>query len=363
MHRWPFGREVKLEEVVVASRLRVALGKPGTVHRVVVITGGTAGVGRAAARAFARRGADVAVLARGTDGLEATVRDIEALGARGLGIPTDVADAAAVEWAAARVEAELGAIDVWVNNAMTTVYGPIWDISADDVRRTAEVTYLGTVHGTMAALKRMRPRDQGVIVQVGSIVSYRSIPLQSAYCGAKHAGLGFTDSVRSELIHEGSRIRLTTVLLPAINTPQFRWARNRIGRRVRPVSPVYQPEVAADAIVWASEHERREVLLSSQAWLGVWGQRLFPGLLDRIMARMVWDAQLTDEPSIADPDYLEAPVAGDHGAHGAFDAGAREHAASFYVDRHRVTLGAILATIGILGLGARGLRALRGTRD
>jgi NAD(P)-dependent dehydrogenase (short-subunit alcohol dehydrogenase family) len=346
-----------LEEVAVEAN-KSAAGRHGTGHRVVVITGGTAGVGRAAARAFARRGADVAVLARGTDGLEATVRDIEALGARGLGIPTDVADAEAVESAAARVEAELGAIDVWVNNAMTTVFGPVWDISAHDLRRTTEVTYLGTVHGTMAALKRMRPRDSGVIVQVGSLVSYRSIPLASAYSGAKHAALGFTDAVRAELIHENSRIHLTNVLLPAINTPQFRWGRNRIGRRVRPVPPVYQPEVAADAIVWASEHDRREVMLSPQAWLSVWGQRLFPGLLDRIVARMVWDAQLTDEPSGADPDYLDAPVAGDQGARGAFDADARDHAASFDIDRHRGTIGAILATIGVLGLGARLLRAL-----
>lgn len=227
-------------------------------NEVVVVTGASAGVGRATARAFARRGASVALLARGSDGLEAARAEVVSLGGNALVIPTDVADPEQVEAAAAQVEESLGPIDVWVNNAMVSVFSPATETPAAEYKRVTEVTYLGYVYGTLAALKRMVPRDSGVIVQVGSALAYRGIPLQSAYCGAKHAIQGFTESVRCELLHDGSNVKITMVQLPALNTPQFGWVKSRLPRRPQPVLPIYQPEVAADAIVWASRHYRRE---------------------------------------------------------------------------------------------------------
>src|SRR4051794_30283527 len=226
---------------------------------VVVVTGASAGVGRATAIAFARRGDRVALLARGAAGLEAARADVEQAGGTALPLPTDVGSAASVEAAAAACEEELGPIDVWVNNAMATVFSPIVQTTPEEFRRATEVTYLGTVYGTLAALRRMKARDRGSIVQVGSALAYRAIPLQAAYCAAKHAVNGFTESLRTELLHDGSKVRVTVVQMPALNTPQFGWSRSRMPRHPQPVPPIFQPEVAADAIVWASDHGRREV--------------------------------------------------------------------------------------------------------
>ncbi len=320
----------------------------GVARKVVAITGGSAGVGRAAARAFAEHGYDVGILARGEDGLVATTREIEERGGRALAIATDVADASAVDIAASRIESELGAIDVWVNDAMTSVFGRFTDITAEEFDRVTAVTYLGAVHGTMAALRLMQGRDQGTIVQVGSALAYRSIPLQSAYCGAKHAIVGFTDSIRSELIHDGSNVRITVVHLPALNTPQFRWVRSRLPKQSQPVPPIFQPEVAAEAIVWAAEHERREVFVGRSTWMAILGQRVIPGWLDRYLASNAWEGQMTEQDATQRPDNLLSPVSGDPGAHGPFDDRARPSAPSFFLDRHRRALA--LATAGAVGL-------------
>ena len=287
----------------------------------VVITGASAGVGRAVARAFAQRGAALALLARGEDGLDAAVKEAEADGARAISIPTDVADADGVEAAAARAERELGPIDVWVNNAMVSVFAPVRELKPDEVRRVTEVTYLGSVYGTLAALARMRARNAGTIVQVGSALAYRSIPLQAAYCGAKHAADGFHESLRTELLHEGSRVRVTRVQMPALNTPQFEWVRTRLPGHPQPVKPIYQPEVAAEAVLWAAEHAPRELKVGMSTVLTLYANRLMPGLLDRYLARNGVKGQQMDEPVDPDrPDNLWSPVGGDHGAHGRFDA-------------------------------------------
>src|SRR5437867_8154503 len=261
---------------------------------VVVITGASAGVGRATVRAFARQGADIGLLARGVDGLEAARREVEAAGGRAIAIPTDVADADRVEAAADRIERELGPIDIWVNNAMASVFSPVKETTAEEFKRVTEVTYLGVVYGTLAALKRMLPRDRGCIVQVGSALAYRGIPLQSAYCGAKHAIQGFTESLRCELLHDGRRVRVTMVQLPAINTPQFDWSRSLMARRARPVAPIYQPEVAADAIVWASTHPRREIFVGGSTVATVLSNRVVPGMLDRYLGWTGYESQQTD---------------------------------------------------------------------
>jgi NADP-dependent 3-hydroxy acid dehydrogenase YdfG len=293
--------------------------------RTVVVTGATAGVGRATARVFARRGDRVALLARSPEQLEATQRELRACGARGvLALPCDVADGAAVDAAATQVEADLGPIDVWVNDAMVAVLAFSWQIAPEEFRRVTEVNYLGTVNGTLAALARMRPRDRGVIVQVGSALSYRAIPLQASYCAAKFAVRGFTDSVRTELRHDASRVRITMVQLPGLNTPQFTWVRTRLPRQPRPVAPVYQPEVAADAIEWASRHPRRELWVGASTVAVIAGSKLFPGLADRYLARTNVEAQQTADPLPAGrPDYLDAPLPEDRGAHGPFGDEAR----------------------------------------
>jgi short-subunit dehydrogenase len=310
---------------------------------VVVITGASAGVGRATARAFARRGAKLGLLARAGAGLE---RACEEAGAA-VAVPTDVADAEQVEHAAGVVEAELGPIDVWVNNAMTTVFSPFVDVSADEFRRATEVTYLGTVYGTMAALRRMRERNRGTIVQVGSALAYRSIPLQAPYCGAKAAIRGFTDSVRCELFHDRSRVRITMVQLPALNTPQFEVAGTKLPRHPRPVAPIYQPEVAAEAIVWAAANRRREVLVGGSTTAAVLGNKVAPWLGDLYLAKTGYEAQQTDEPVDPDrPDNLFGPVPGDHGAHGIFAAESKSRSLQFLVVKHRdalVAAGALAA--------------------
>ena len=308
----------------------------------MVVTGASGGVGRATARAFAKRGDGVALLARGAAGLEGARRDVEERGGRALAIALDVADAVAVEDAAERVEAELGPIDVWVNNAMATVFAPVAAITPEEFRRATEVTYLGGVWGTMAALRRMRPRDRGSIVQVGSALAYRAIPLQAPYCGAKHALRGFTDALRTELLHDGSAIRLSMVHLPALNTPQFSWGRTRLPHRPQPVPPIFQPELAARAVVWASEHDRREVWVAWPTIKAIVGNHLAPGVADRYLARTGYEGQQTDEPSGPRDGNLFEPLDGerDYGARGAFDERARESTPWLWASLHRGWLAA-----------------------
>jgi len=304
--------------------------------QIVVITGASAGVGRATVRAFAHKGADVGLIARGTDGLEAARREVEAQGGRALVLPADVANADEVEAAAERVERELGPIDVWVNNAMVSVFSPVKELRADEVRRVTEVTYLGVVYGTLAALKRMLPRNAGAIVQVGSALAYRGIPLQAAYCGAKHAIQGFTESLRCELLHDDSRVHVAMVQLPAMNTPQFDWVRNKLSREPQPVPPIYAPELAADAIVWAAGNRRRELSVGGTTAAAIWSNKIASGLLDRYLARTGYDSQQTDEP--ADPrrpDNLWAPVPGDHGAHGRFGRRSTSSSPQTWANEHR----------------------------
>ena len=294
--------------------------KNGTAEKVVVVTGASAGVGRATVRAFARQGCAVGCIARGTEGLEAAAREVRKEGSRALAVPADVADAEAVERAADRIERELGPIDVWVNVAMTTVYAPFAHITAAEYKRATEVTYLGYVYGTMAALHRMQQRNSGTIVQVGSALSYRAIPLQSPYCGAKFAIRGFTDALRSELLHDGSNIHITMVQMPALNTPQFNWGRNKLPRRPQPVPPIFQPEAAANAIVFASTARMREVWVGSSTFKAVLANKLVPGFLDRYLARYGYESQMSSEPALKDaPDNLFKPIEGDFGAHGRFD--------------------------------------------
>jgi short-subunit dehydrogenase len=301
---------------------------------VVAITGASAGVGRAAARAFARDRADVGLIARGRERLESARRELEELGQRATIAEADVADAGQIEAAAAQIEEELGPIDVWVNNAIATVFAPVADTTPEEFRRATEVTYLGSVWGTMAALKRMRPRDHGVIVQVGSALAYRGIPLQAAYCGGKHALQGFLESLRAELLHEGSQVRVTMVQLPALNTPQFTWSRAKLPRKPQPVPPIYQPEVAAEAIVWAANHPRRELMVGWPTVKAIVGNAIVPGIADRYLARTGFDAQQTDEPLDRDrPDNLFEPVPGDQGSHGPFGDRSRTRSIQFQLSK------------------------------
>jgi short-subunit dehydrogenase len=316
--------------------------------RVVVVTGASAGVGRATVRAFASEGAHIGLIARETKGLHVAAKEVDEAGGKGLAVPADVANAEQVEAAAARIERELGPIDVWVNNAMTTVFGRVIDVTPEEFRRATEVTYLGTVYGTMAALKRMLSRNQGTIIQVGSALAYRSIPLQAAYCGAKHAIAGFTDSLRTELIHDRKNIHLTMVQLPAMNTPQFSWCRSKLPRQPQPVPPIFQPEVAAERIVWASHHRRREVFVGTPTVVAIEANKVAPGLADNYLARTGFDSQQTSEEIPANrPDNLFEPVPGDFGAHGIFSRQAHSQAATTWLAGHKgVTALAGAAAIG-----------------
>ncbi len=323
--------------------------------QTVVITGASAGLGRAIACEFAKEGARVALLARGRAGLEAAKRDVEAEGGAALAVTADVSDAAAVEEAAVEVERELGTIDVWVNNAMVSVFSPVKEMKAEEFRRVTDVTYLGVVNGTLAALRRMLPRKKGKIIQIGSALAYRSIPLQSAYCGAKHAIVGFTDSLRCELIHDRSQISLTVVHMPALNTPQFSWVKSRLKNKAQPVPPIFEPEVGARAVVWAAHHNRAEVYVGGSTVEAIVGNKIAPRLLDQYLGRKGYEAQQTSEPD--DPgrrNNLWAPVDAekDHGARGSFDSDAHRFSLQLWADLRRpwvaLGLGVSAAALGLL---------------
>lgn len=314
---------------------------------VVVVTGGTAGVGRATVRAFAAQGAAVGIIARNRERLESTKREVEELGGRALALSADVADPDQIENAAEQIERELGPIDIWVNNAMTSVFAPFKEIRPEEFRRVTEVTYLGQVYGTMAALKRMLKRNSGTIVQVGSALAIRSVPLQAPYCGAKHGVRGFTDSIRSELMHDGSDVHITMVQLPAMNTPQFDWVRSKLSRKAQPVPPIFQPEVGAEAIVWAARHRRREVYVGASTTEAIAGQKIAPHLLDKYLARTNYEAQQTDEAEDPGrPDNLFEPVPGDYEAHGRFDERSRTGSVELWVSTHKKKIGWGIAATG-----------------
>jgi NAD(P)-dependent dehydrogenase (short-subunit alcohol dehydrogenase family) len=316
---------------------------------VIVVTGASAGLGRAIVRAFARQGAHIGLLARGRDGLEGARSDVEALGGQAFVIPVDVADAEGIEQAAEEVEQEFGPIDIWINNAMVSVFSPVKMMTPEEYKRVTEVTYLGVVYGTLSALKRMLSRDRGVIVQVGSALAYRGIPLQSAYCAAKHAIQGFHDSLRSELIHDKSNVRVTMVQLPALNTPQFSWVKSRLPRKPQPVPPIYQPEIGADAVLFAAHHDRREMYVGYPTVEAIIGDKIAPGFADWYLARNGYDAQQTHEPVEPERrDNLWEPVPGDHGAHGTFDDRAAANSPQLWVNKHRKWLA--LAGGGVVGL-------------
>jgi NAD(P)-dependent dehydrogenase (short-subunit alcohol dehydrogenase family) len=317
--------------------------------KVAAVTGASAGVGRAAARELARRGARVALLARAEERLESARRDIEADGGRALAVPVDVSDATRVDEAASVVERELGELDLWVNGAMAAVLADVVETTPEEFRRVTEVTYLGSVYGTMAALRRMVPRDRGTIVQVGSALARRGIPLQASYCGAKHALEGFLDSLRCELLHRRSNVTVTTVQLPGVNTPQFGWVRTRLPRHPRPVAPVYQPEVAGRAIAWAAARPRRELWVGRSTVWTILAGTVAPGAMDRYLAKTSYDAQQADWP--LEPrrdDNLFHPPAGDPGAHGPFDDEARDRSPQLWLNAHRRALGAA----GVVAAGA-----------
>ena len=325
--------------------------------KVVVITGASAGVGRAAARRFAKDGAQIALLARGRDGLEAARKEVEEFGGRAVVVMVDVADADQVEAAAAQIERELGEIDIWINNAMASVFSPIQEMTPEEFRRVTEVTFLGCVYGTLAALKRMSPRNRGMIVQVGSALSHRAIPLQSAYCAAKHAMRGFTDSLRCELLHQKSNVRVTMVQLPALNTPQFGWVKSRLPRKAQPVPPIFQPELAAEAIHFAAHNSRREFYVGWPSVKAIIANKFVPGLLDHFLACTGYDSQQYD--GAEDPNRVHnlwEPVHGDHGAHGDFNARAKKSSAFLWMSEHRGWLMLIaaaavaLVTIAILAV-------------
>lgn len=326
-------------------------------REVVVVTGASAGVGRAVVRAFAKRQAAVGLIARGVDGLQGAAREVEAAGGQALVLPTDVSDAEAVERAAASVERELGPIDVWVNNAMVSVFSPALQMTADDYRRVTEVTYLGYVHGTLAALRRMTRRNRGVIIQVGSALAYRGIPLQSAYCAAKHAIQGFTDSVRCELIHDDSAVRITEVHLPAMDTPQFDWSKSLMPRQAQPVPPIYDPDIAAEGIYWAAHNEQRELYIGYPTTMAIIGNKLAPSLGDWYLGKSGYDSQMTDEPADPNrPNNLYHPLPGDRGAHGRFGERSIKFSWQLWASKHRLELtlaGAAVAGMAcLLGFAA-----------
>jgi len=326
----------------------------------VVITGASAGLGRAIACEFGKSGARVALLARGQAGLDGAKREVEAAGGTALAVPTDVSDAEAVESAAAAAEGEFGPIDVWINNAMVSVFSPIKDTKPEEFKRVTDVTYLGVVNGTLAALRRMLPRNKGKIVQIGSALAYRSIPLQAAYCAAKHAIVGFTDSLRCELIHDRSSVGLTVVHMPALNTPQFDWVKSRLRNRAQPVPPVFEPEVGARAVFWAAHHDRAEVFVGGSTVEAIVGNKIAPRLLDKYLGRTGYKTQQTSEPE--DPDrrsnlWMSMDAERDHGARGRFNGRSRNFSLQLWMDLHRpwiaLGLGVSAATLGLLWASSR----------
>jgi len=323
-------------------------------RQVVVITGASAGVGRGTARAFGERRARGVLLARGRDGLEAAKQEIEIAGGKAFVFPLDVANSEQVEAAAQAVEENLGPIDVWINNAMTSVFSPVKEMTAEEFKRVTEVTYLGFVYGTLSALRRMLPRDRGVIVQVGSALAYRGIPLQAAYCGAKHAIQGFMDSLRCELLHDHSHVRVTMVQMPALNTPQFSWVKSRLPNKPQPVPPIYQPEVAAEAILWTADHDRPELYVGWPTVDAIVGNKIVPRLADEYLARTGYQSQQTNEPDDKNRrNNLWEPLPGDHGAHGEF--GERAHGYSFqlWLATHRGWLASAGLLLAAAVYGAR----------
>jgi NAD(P)-dependent dehydrogenase (short-subunit alcohol dehydrogenase family) len=353
-------RHGSLRQREAARSIRASRAPRHRQDRVVVVTGASSGVGRAVVRAFAAEGAKIGLVSRGIEGLEAAAREVRALGGDAIVLPLDVADAAAVDRAADEVVARWGRLDVWVNNAMVSVFSPIHAMKAEEYRRVTEVNYLGYVHGTLAALRHMRPRNQGAILQIGSALSYRSIPLQSAYCASKAAIRGFTDSLRSELIREGSGIAVCLLHLPAVNTPQFEVVRNRLGDHPQPVPPIYQPEVIARAVVRAAAAPRREVWIGWSTTMAIVGQRILPGVLDRYLATRAWESQTTKSlpaghPSSHRADNVDAPLPGDRGAHGPFDARARKSSTQLWLRRHARWMG--------VGVVAASLAAYAGVRS
>src|SRR3954452_17508038 len=325
---------------------------------VVVVTGSTSGIGRAIARRFARDGARIALLARGRDGLEGARRDIEQAGGSALLLPTDLADWDAVESAATAVEEAFGPIDIWVNNAMTTVFAPFKDVEPDEFRRATEVTYLGTVWGANAALNRMLPRDRGTIVILGSALAYRGIPLQSAYCGAKHGVKGFFESLRTELRHDKSNVHLSMVQLPGVNTPQFEHGRSKMPKVPQPMPPYYEPEVAADAVHWSAHNKRRELYVGFPTVKTIVGNKVAPWLVERVLAKQGFKGQQSDKPADPNrPDNLFSPPPGDQGAHGPYDQKARKSSIQTTLAENRPALaaaaGAVLMLTGSLFVGMR----------
>jgi short-subunit dehydrogenase len=320
-------------------------------NKIVVITGASAGVGRATTRAFAKQGAKLALIARGHTGLDAAKKEVEELGSQAITIPLDVSDAAGVEAAADRIESELGPIDIWINNAMVSEYAAVWHMTPDEFKHIVDVTLLGQVYGTMAALKRMLPRDTGTIVHVGSALAHRSIPLQSAYCAAKHGLYGFVESLRTELIHKKSNVVVTFVSLPGVNTPQFEWTQNKTGEEVRPVGKIYQPEVIADGILFAAHHARKELLIGWPTVESVAGERTNAALLDRYIARAAWDGAMDGPEKPDHPNNFWKPVERDMGAHGRFDSEAKTYSTQLWANKNRNTLAAV-------GIGAAVLAGL-----
>lgn len=315
--------------------------------KVVVVTGASSGVGRAIVRRFGQCGASVGLVARTREALEHAADEIRSCGGRALVLPADVSDADAVMRAAELTVERFGRIDVWINDAMVSVFSPVAEMRPDEYRRVTEVNYLGTVYGTMAALRHMSARDEGHIIQIGSALAYRSIPLQSAYCASKAAIRGFTDSLRSELLHDHSRIKLSMLQLPAVNTPQFDVVRSRLPHRARPVPPIYQPELIANAVLYILAHPKREMWIANSAARAIVGQRLIPGYLDRYLAKAAYSGQQTEEPRPDRADNVDTPIPGDRGAHGRFDARARRTSTQFWLRRNGVALAALTGAAGL----------------
>ncbi len=330
-----------------------------TTPEVVVVTGASAGLGRAIVQEFARRGAKIGLLARGRERLEEAKREVERLGGQALALPTDVADYEQVERAAEAVERAFGPIDIWVNNAMTGVMSPVKEMQPEEYRRVTEVTYLGQVYGTLAALKRMLPRDRGKIVLVGSALAYRGIPLQSAYCGSKHAIQGFADSLYTELLHDKSRVSVTMVQMPAMNTPQFNWMKSRLPRKAQPVPPIYQPEVAARAVYWAAHHRRRRMDVGLSTVIAISGNKLAQWLGDWYLAKTGYSSQQYDgEVAPNRRDNLWEPAPGDYAAHGDFDERSKKRSLQVWANTHRGLVSA--AALGAVAASAAGFALLRG---